>query len=958
METVGISPETSLRFAQRLTFAASIDLSASASGSISITLGSNSVDTTLPFASSAASSSTTKALEAPETASSTGSGQVLDDYALLSSASACNSAKISWSAGFGRVPADSSTTYVQDFTRTSLSTIETGFTESILVGNNSRPYTLCDGFPRIDISTTYRQSKTVLTEIPTTTEHLTTEAFSSVSPPACTIAPRECSFMLSSYSSASSVFASWSSQYFDVALESQTATLDANITRPDPVYCDSVTALPAPAPWATLPHPACQSNKATVQLLYWPVETVGNRLCGNYSTISAKETLEGTANTAESYDTTFTSPTVYMVFKGAYSILDNFQTGSSYQAILPLSPASVSSICGQLDGSFGPPQSVNYADFNSPVPASAYRCQPKCFGHLENEQFGEYRNVTENVCSTIYDNYHPALEIPTAAISSYFTSGLGLQLNGDGLHCSFNPDLKDGVIFDPPKALQQVASIALPTRPGVVVEATTPASPATKPTTFAGPTKLAAGEPTREASRSDGDDAKNSNDTGDSYDGEHGTSAIPTPTLRSDDQGSSNRGPSRQKSNDVSSSSHLPIGSGGGGDSRSTERGSSGNSITADHAEKGNSKTAEEPARSIGDIIASALGMVSQTRSTPTRNPGHTDSSEQFSENDSDLRGQGSDALVTNDGTRGQLCNGSKGDGKIQSTERSQGSGKSTASIEGLPAATGSSGQAAHAAAQVDIGDEPSVDGASENISSDSDSREDLAQSPNNSIAQVAVITGQNNRVVTATLSSGNVILPQTTLALDQGATDVLGLGRISADEQGIAVDEGEVVAFALGSEASSTPSESSENRLPVLTLDDQSFTLASATKGSGFVVADASNTLTLIPGSTAMLDGTTLALLSASEASRTDRALPSVVVVNEQTVTLGALEVDSTATSTHGGSSSDVGVSEGSQSSTQIPPGASSSADDVSDSGAKPLRAPVLTVMGLLLALIGGVAV
>jgi len=85
---------------------------------------------------------------------------------------------------------------------------------------------------------------------------------------------------------------------------------------------------------------ACLIQHATIQLLYWPVETRGNHICTgdvkNYTTIEATQTIPGKENTAVAFNTTFTSPTVYIVMSGAYSVGENFATGNTINGILPM----------------------------------------------------------------------------------------------------------------------------------------------------------------------------------------------------------------------------------------------------------------------------------------------------------------------------------------------------------------------------------------------------------------------------------------------------------------------------------------------------------------------------------------------------------------------------------------------------------------------------------------------
>ncbi|KAK5127480.1 hypothetical protein LTR85_006819 [Meristemomyces frigidus] len=223
-------------------------------------------------------------------------------------------------------------------------------------------------------------------------------------------------------------------------------------------------------------------------------------------------TIAGKPNTYTTWNTTLTSPTVYMAFDGTWVYTS---AGSTYsdqsQLILPQSSTAVSSLCGKLGGGYYPPQAVDYANFNYPVPASAYRCQPRCFtnplvfsyynatntyqGFTEADTtftastqtylVGSYNTyASENLCSTIWDDYAPILSIPAE-----FTSLAPAGQVGGGLSCPFLFN-SDAVFFDPPKALTQVASVVGPSDPGTTTAATTTEtlSVTAEPVSVPGPT--------------------------------------------------------------------------------------------------------------------------------------------------------------------------------------------------------------------------------------------------------------------------------------------------------------------------------------------------------------------------------------------------------------------------------------------------------------------------------------
>ncbi|KAI7712235.1 hypothetical protein KC353_g8420 [Hortaea werneckii] len=158
------------------------------------------------------------------------------------------------------------------------------------------------------------------------------------------------------------------------------------------------------------------------------------------------------------------------------------------------SSTDISSICGSISG-LGSPQSFNYGDFNWPVPASAYRCQPKCFEappngvtSVGNATYWAHSDRTfvtlwtyfsstpwakENQCSTIYDDYKPILSIPPEF--SAMTPAVDV---GDGITCSFEFN-SEAIFYDPPSALAPAASLALPSKPKTNAAQSTSITPIT-----------------------------------------------------------------------------------------------------------------------------------------------------------------------------------------------------------------------------------------------------------------------------------------------------------------------------------------------------------------------------------------------------------------------------------------------------------------------------------------------
>ncbi|KAK5703249.1 hypothetical protein LTR97_004198 [Elasticomyces elasticus] len=247
--------------------------------------------------------------------------------------------------------------------------------------------------------------------------------------------------------------------------------------------------------------PVCFVPTASVQLMYWPVTTMVGGLCnGNASTMTMGPTISGRPNTFVTLNTTLTSPTVYIAVDGAWGYSSSGTTfANQTRLLLKHSSDAVSSICAKPGGDYGTPQAINYADFNYPVPASAYRCQPKCFEQrismhwtqltnsappiiMDGTTYKDATTVTVmgetvttlpdvNLCSTIWDDYRPGLAVPQELLDLSPTVALG-----GGLSCYFTVD-SNNIFFDPPKPLTQASSVVGPTTPGPVFVSTTSLAP-------------------------------------------------------------------------------------------------------------------------------------------------------------------------------------------------------------------------------------------------------------------------------------------------------------------------------------------------------------------------------------------------------------------------------------------------------------------------------------------------
>ncbi|KAK0868183.1 hypothetical protein LTS02_003704 [Friedmanniomyces endolithicus] len=371
----------------------------------------------------------------------------------LAAASSCNAAKWDWVGNSGLAFVSNTTVATSRLTLIT-TIIRSDWTVTSLT--NSQVYTLCDGYPRLNGTTSITGIDTTPARTSTVFYTATTPVSRNVSAPTCVIASSACAVLQSEYTAASIAY----SKYV-------TSGYSATLTISPPPYATSPicgkATIPARKSWSLIP-PACAVNTASLQLLYWPVATIGGDLChGNGSTVTATPTIPGQPNTVLYMNTTLTSPTVYMQFKNVFAIGTDYVAMSSFQnTLLPLAPTAVSSRCGLVGGGFGPPQSMNYADLNQPVPASAYRCQPKCF---TNDQLPENWQTPYTKCSTIWNDYNPALSVPTEFATVFPSAGF---INSDlpGLACTFILDPDGGnIFFDPPSALTQAQTAAGPSIP-------------------------------------------------------------------------------------------------------------------------------------------------------------------------------------------------------------------------------------------------------------------------------------------------------------------------------------------------------------------------------------------------------------------------------------------------------------------------------------------------------------
>lgn len=530
--------------------------------------------------------------------------------------------------------------------------------------------------------------------------------------------------------------------------------------------------------------------------------------------MEATPTIEGKPNTAVGLNTTFTSPTVYMVMSGAYEVGSNFATGTAINGILPMASDAVSSMCAYQGGEMGQPEAMDYADFDAPIPKSKYLCQPACWTKPDYPQ--SWRNsdynitATENLCTTIYDGvYRPALQVPIQEFNSFyanFTNGVGLDF--DGLQCSFSPGT-DGIFYDPPSALQQVQSAAgpsVPNSPGATTTPvndpqTTPAAPASTPTALPQTTRGGNGvsQPTQPSTPDDSGEG--------------------------DEDDSSNPGsPSNPENEDNGSDNNNNNGGGGGGG------GQNGNDSNDDENNNGNNAASPSapshltPTQNVGGIIASIIGA----------DPSETDqvSSSQDPADPSDQNGNPFDPSSDDDGSTPPS---NQPDSQQNQPDAQQG---------GRPSSQGQS-------ISPNQPDSQDQSGSQNQINAQGQSGQPGTQQE----AQPILLTDDTGATVTATRDGSALILPSATLTPGQ-ETSIVGIGAISVGSEGV-VQNAQTVSYPTAAPSSGDQDgDAGEGYI----INGQTYTAHASS-----IVVVASGVSLTAGGSAATVDGTTYSLGSGS---------------------------------------------------------------------------------------------
>ncbi|KAK4895693.1 hypothetical protein LTR27_006174 [Elasticomyces elasticus] len=358
--------------------------------------------------------------------------------------------------------------------------------------------TLCDGHPRVAYSPAISLStaRTTVPHAPTYTSVYQQTGFPNYpySSPSCVIAPSDCDPLLDAYSTSLSA---WQAQNASRVAD---GTGPPRMTAPPqtpPCLGQIQASSYAAATEEIYGCGLCTIFGQGVELVYFPT-SVSRDVCG--STLPASLTHYGSGAVITAYAGTEYGRNASSTVQGSQTAIlgrNTFTSGTAYisiatvwaenrcsstigtpvsNAILVMPSESVLSLrysqnhfqyFMSTDTQTGYP--VSYADFNSPVPFSAWIGQARCEGPWDTWY-----------CGVVYENdFRPQLAIPPEI----------RQLNPEWEGCQ----MWYGGLYDPPVALQVQESAAAPTRPHPVSDegpSTTPRPSQTAEAPTSAPTAL------------------------------------------------------------------------------------------------------------------------------------------------------------------------------------------------------------------------------------------------------------------------------------------------------------------------------------------------------------------------------------------------------------------------------------------------------------------------------------
>lgn len=291
-------------------------------------------------------------------------------------------------------------------------------------------YKLCDGSPRANVRP---WTSTTLTTTASDEYTFTSPATPTFTPQPCTPSKEQCHL--------------WYNQ--------------SNVEQVNQQQFDNLCGNPAHGR-----TPCIFGISGAVELIYFPVEiaTGNGSLCAKTHSTITPPVSGNEVGVVTSLGHTFRADSAYISIHSLWAYYDDFQltVGPTFKDyILTLASSEVSTQCN----GDGIPTSMNWADLNWPVPASAYSCQARC------SRGPFFERSTPAQCSTIWSDVNPLLAIPTKV----------KDLAPEWSTCVFK-DANLGFAnywFDPPIALHPAEAAAQPTMPAD--PATTPAAPSSTP---------------------------------------------------------------------------------------------------------------------------------------------------------------------------------------------------------------------------------------------------------------------------------------------------------------------------------------------------------------------------------------------------------------------------------------------------------------------------------------------
>ncbi|KAG8625903.1 hypothetical protein KVT40_006304 [Elsinoe batatas] len=354
-------------------------------------------ESTTQSSSKVSQSSIPATISAPATLSFANASTPASVYSLVNSAFDCildisrwsDSAKGTWV---------STELYLSTFT-------ETTYTYTSTIWHTSLT-TLCDGVPRAvitsdpasEISLSYSTApQRVLT--------LTNSSLSYSGTPPCTVSPDPASSYCKQFQ-----------EVYNSRLSSAYLTPGASsfqLKNKFPKFCTVDTEPVAPY-YGHLTDVECFVSISSAQLYYWSTSKPSN-FC-NWTATTNPPRPDGQPETVILNGTTLTSPSAYVYLHSLSYLIRSMQstTRKTMDTMLAFRPDELKSVCGYRneEGEFP----MNYADFQDPVPWSAWACQPSCFGRDSDR----CKPLGPNLAAS----YRPQLSVP--GNFSTVLAGLGL----------------------------------------------------------------------------------------------------------------------------------------------------------------------------------------------------------------------------------------------------------------------------------------------------------------------------------------------------------------------------------------------------------------------------------------------------------------------------------------------------------------------------------------------------